>query len=40
MMNHTGRYKDYPKRTFDGNTYIAGYSDHLPTYLILLKQIK
>ncbi len=40
MMEHSGQYKDYPKRTFDGNTYIGGYSDHLPTYLVLLKQIK
>lgn len=40
MIQHSGQYKDYPKRTYDGNTYISGYSDHLPTYLILLKQIK
>jgi hypothetical protein len=24
-----------PKRTFSGFTYIGGFSDHLPTYLIL-----
>lgn len=40
MFNQAGHYKGYPKRTFDGNQYIAGYSDHLPTYLILLKQVK
>lgn len=38
MFNQTGHYKGYPKRTFDGNNYINGYSDHLPTYIVLLKK--
>lgn len=37
MLQKTGRYKGYPKRTFDGNRYIGGYSDHFPTYLIFVK---
>jgi hypothetical protein len=38
MIEPLGRYKGYPKRTWDGNTYNAGYSDHFPTYLVLLKK--
>ncbi len=40
MLQKTGRFKGYPKRTYDGNRYIGGYSDHLPTYLIFVKQVK
>ena len=29
----------YPKRTYDFDRYAGGYSDHFPTYLVLLKQI-
>ena len=39
MMENTGRYKGYPMRTWDGNTYRGGFCDHFPTYLILLKKI-
>lgn len=39
MTQQTGRYKGYPKRTFDFNNYIGGYSDHFPTYLVLYKAI-
>ena len=39
MMENTGRYKGYPMRTWDGNSYRGGYCDHFPTYLILLKKI-
>lgn len=38
LVENLGRYKGYPMRTWDGNTYRAGYSDHFPTYLILLKK--
>ena len=40
MKENTGRYKSYPMRTWDGNTYRGGYSDHFPTYIILLKNLK
>lgn len=40
MVENKGRYKGYPMRTWDGNTYRAGYSDHFPTYLVMLKEIK
>ncbi|MDH3003902.1 MAG: hypothetical protein NHF97_00350 [Flavobacteriia bacterium] len=32
--------KELPFRTFKGNKYIGGYSDHLPVYIILKKLIK
>lgn len=37
LVENTGKYKGYPMRTWDGNTYRGGYSDHFPTYLIFLK---
>ena len=39
MKEDAGRYKGYPMRTWDGNTYRGGYSDHFPTYLVLLKKL-
>jgi hypothetical protein len=40
MVENMGRYKGYPMRTWDGNTYRGGYSDHFPTYLVMLKKVK
>ncbi len=40
MIQTSGRYKGYPKRTYDFNNYMGGYSDHFPTYVVLLKEIK
>jgi predicted extracellular nuclease len=39
MKESVGRYKGYPMRTWDGNSYRGGYSDHFPTFLIFLKKI-
>ncbi len=39
MTENLGRYKGYPMRTWDGNAYRGGYSDHFPTYLIMLKKV-
>ncbi len=39
MIENNGRYKGYPLRTYDGDTFNDGYSDHFPTYLILLKKV-
>ena len=39
MIQKSGRYKGYPLRTFSGDNYIGGYSDHLPTYLIFVKPV-
>lgn len=40
LVENKGRYKGYPMRTWDGNTYRGGYSDHFPTYLIMLREVK
>ncbi len=37
LVENNGRYKGYPMRTWDGNSYRGGYSDHFPTYLVMLK---
>jgi hypothetical protein len=39
MTEHIGKYHGYPMRTWDGNTYRGGYSDHFSTYLIMLKKV-
>lgn len=40
LVENKGRYKGYPMRTWDGNTYRGGYSDHFPTYIVFLKEVK
>ena len=40
MVENRGKYKGYPMRTWDGFNYRGGYSDHFPTYLVLLKKSK
>jgi hypothetical protein len=40
MVTKSGKYKGYPMRTYDGVVYNGGYSDHFPTYCILLKEVK
>lgn len=40
MIENTGKYKGYPMRTWDGNVFRGGYSDHFPTYIVLLKKIQ
>jgi hypothetical protein len=39
MVQKSGRYKGYPLRTYDFDVYMRGYSDHFPTYLVLLKKM-
>lgn len=38
MIENEGKYKGYPMRTYSGDVYRGGYSDHFPTYIILLKR--
>ena len=38
MKQKEGQYKGYPHRTFAGGRYLGGYSDHLPTYLLIIKE--
>lgn len=40
LVQQTGKYKGYPKRTWDGTTYNYGYSDHFPVFITLLKKVK
>tara|TARA_Y100000991_G_scaffold104815_1_gene78998 strand:+ start:904 stop:1950 length:1047 start_codon:yes stop_codon:yes gene_type:complete len=40
LINKKGKYKGYPFRSFSYNTFTGGYSDHLPPYVFLLKEIK
>jgi predicted extracellular nuclease len=40
MVEHQGRFKGYPLRTWDGNQFRGGFSDHFPTFLVLLEKIK
>jgi hypothetical protein len=39
MEQTSGRYRGYPKRTFDFDKYIGGYSDHFPTYIEFLEVV-
>ena len=39
LVENNGRYKGYPMRTWDGNSYRGGYSDHFPTYIIIIKEL-
>ena len=39
MVQPGGRYKGYPKRTYDFDVYVSGYSDHFPTYIVLLRKM-
>lgn len=38
MIENIGRYKGYPMRTYSGDVYRGGYSDHFPTYIVLLRK--
>lgn len=40
MVQKTGKFRGYARRTYDGNTYNYGYSDHFPTYITLLKKVE
>ncbi len=39
MVQKTGKYRGYSKRTWDGITYNYGYSDHFPVYVMMLKKV-
>lgn len=38
LIQNFGQYKGYPFRTFSGETYQGGYSDHFPVYALLVKE--
>ncbi len=35
LLQADGKYAGYPDRTYAGNKYLGGYSDHLPVYVVL-----
>ena len=37
LFQKEGQYKGYPLRTFVGNNFQGGYSDHLPVYIYIAK---
>lgn len=37
MITQKGQYKNYPFRTFSNGAFVNGYSDHLPTFIIIGK---
>lgn len=40
MISQFGRYKGYPHRSFSNSKWIDGYSDHFPTLIYLVKEVK
>lgn len=38
LIQKDGPYAGYPFRTFAGGAYTGGYSDHFPTYLLIVKE--
>lgn len=38
LVQQEGPYKGYPWRSFSGDTFIEGYSDHFPTLVYLVKE--
>jgi len=40
IVQQDGRFKGYPLRTYVGNNYKAGYSDHFPVYHFLIREVK
>ena len=37
MTTQSGQYKGYPFRTFSNGSFIGGYSDHYPTFIVITK---
>jgi hypothetical protein len=40
LRTPAGRFKDYPHRSFAAGVYLGGYSDHFPSYIILVREVK
>jgi len=38
LMQKEGAFKGYPFRTYVGNTFQGGYSDHFPAYMYIIKE--
>lgn len=40
LKQQDGQYKGYPHRTFSGGAWTNGYSDHFPTEIYLVREVK
>jgi len=40
LISREGQYAGYPFRTYAGGAYAGGYSDHLPVYTVIVKEIR
>ena len=40
LFHKNGRYKGYPFRSFSNNRFTNGFSDHLPVYVYVIKEMK
>lgn len=40
LLEQVGQYKGTPWRTYAGTKYLGGYSDHLPSYILIEKKTK
>jgi hypothetical protein len=40
LLQKEGKFAGYPLRTYGGGVYLGGYSDHLPVYIFILKEVK
>ena len=40
MLQKEGKYKGYPHRTHASGSWLNGYSDHLPSILYLVKEVR
>ena len=40
LFQQEGRYKGSPRCTHAGGVWLNGYSDHLPTYIYLIKEVR
>ena len=37
LTHQKGKYRGYPKRSFENNKYAGGFSDHYPVYVLMVK---
>lgn len=40
LINKEGNFKGYPFRSWDGDTFTGGYSDHFPVFTVLSKEVE
>jgi hypothetical protein len=38
LVNKEGNYKGYPFRSWNGDQFTGGYSDHFPAFVVLQKE--